>query len=144
MSYASEALIDRAALARLRNEVQAELPRLAGYFREDAVKSIAAVEEAVRSRDAAAMVRPAHTLKGESWQFGCMRLGRLAEQIEKAARRAVEERDFPDVLQDVVQLRPTFADTADALGREIIALTPVTRIAGGFGRKVTPVGFGRA
>lgn len=129
-------LIDTAKLAALRQELGSSFGRVLSYFREDGAKSIAAIEEAARARSAVALVRPAHTLKGDSLQFGAVALGRVAERIEMAARRAVEDRDFPtEMIAEVVKLRPLFDQIATALARETSAGATIRR-AVGFGRKV--------
>ncbi|WP_404712046.1 Hpt domain-containing protein [Sphingomonas sp. MMS24-J13] len=128
--------IDRARLGALRRELGNSFMRILGYFREDGVRSIDAIEDAVRQRSAVALVRPAHTLKGEALQFGALPLGLMAEKIEMAARRAVEDRVFPiDVIEYVVQLRPLFEEALRVLTRETAAISPIGR-AMGFGRKI--------
>src|SRR3546814_14331050 len=85
----------------------------------DGTKSVAAIEEAMRARDARGLVMPAHTLKSEARQFGGEKLGALAEDIEMFARACVERQTSPDeYLPRVVQLRPLFEETARALERE--------------------------
>ena len=49
---------DAPALSRLR------------YFREDGAKSLNQIEQAMRDENTIALVIPAHTLKGETRQFG--------------------------------------------------------------------------
>jgi histidine phosphotransfer protein HptB len=93
--------------------------RVLGYFREDGTKSVADIEAAMRERNSAKLVLPAHTLKGEGYQFGADRLAALAEEIEIAARHYVEIRQDPeDLLEKVVQLRPLFERTMAALEAE--------------------------
>jgi len=129
-------MIDRTKFAQVRAELGANFHRVLGYFREDGEKTITQIEEAMRDRSATALVRPAHTLKGESLQFGAEPLALTAERIEKAARRSVEARTFPeDVLHDVVTLRELFAKTLSAFDREAPPQAPMRR-AMGFGRKV--------
>lgn len=112
-------LIDWGVFARARAELGAGFVRILGYFREDGVKSVAAIETAMRARSAAGMVIPAHTLKGEARQFGAEPLGMLAERIETIARDCVESRDTPDqALSDIVALRPLFERTLAMLERE--------------------------
>jgi HPt (histidine-containing phosphotransfer) domain-containing protein len=83
------------------------------------------------------MVIPAHTLKGESRQFGAEPLARLAEQIETIARDCVEMQDTPEeALAHVVQLRPVFTRTLELLEREANPLVSRKPGGGGFGRKV--------
>ena len=79
----------------------------------------AAIEEAMRAHNAAAMVLPAHTLKGESRQFGAEPLSECAAAIEEIARQCVESRDDPsEALKLVVELRPLFQATLALLERE--------------------------
>ncbi len=132
-------LIDRAALKRLRTETGPAFARLVGYFREDAATSILAAEDAARRRDAAALIRPAHTLKGEALQFGAGPLAALAERIETDARLCVETQGAPDALMaDVPRLRPLLARTLTLLMQETAA-APAARPV--FGRRTsTPAG----
>ncbi|MFC3442448.1 Hpt domain-containing protein [Sphingobium rhizovicinum] len=145
MSYQSTDLVSWTDFARTRGELGAAFLRILGYFREDGVKSITAIEEAFRARNAAALVTPAHTLKGESAQFGAYRLSGMAEEIEMTARRCVETREGPDeLIETVVALRPCFTETMALLDRDASPLAP--RRPATFGRRVdTPAtSFGRA
>lgn len=128
--------IDRGKLDGLRQELGADFRRIFGYFREDGAKSIGAIENAVRAQSAVALVRPAHTLKGEALQFGAMQLGAMAAQVERCARRAVQDNVFPSgCIEYVVQLRPLFEEAIAMIEREIASATPIGRIFG-FGRRV--------
>lgn len=146
MSFEGSTLVDWAAYQRSRTELGAQFVRILGYFREDGVKSVAAIEAAMRAQNAAALVIPAHTLKGESRQFGAEPLGALAEVIEEIARDCVETRDTPEqALEPVAQLRPLFEQTLALLEREanpIVERRLVAAPATGFGRRAG--GFGRA
>jgi histidine phosphotransfer protein HptB len=116
-------LINWDSFAETRNLLGAQLVRILGYFREDGLKSVAAIEEAMRVGNSAALVIPAHTLKGESFQFGAEKLGELAEEIEVAARHFVEIQQSPEeLLSFVVQLRPVFEETLNALEQEFSPL----------------------
>lgn len=129
-------VIDHAILEGLRRELGANFSRILGYFREDAPKSIVAIEDAVRGRSAVALVRPAHTLKGESLQFGAIRLADMAQKIEQCARQAVEDHVFPaEVIECVIQLRPLFDEALKLLLLESAPATAARRV-GGFGRRV--------
>lgn len=129
-------LINRAAFNQARSELGSGFVRILGYFQEDGVKCVAAIEEAMRNHNATALVIPSHTLKGDSRQFGAEFLGDLAETIEVIARKCVETRDTPDeALEHVVQLRPTFDRTLAVLEREANPL--VER------RPMAPMGFGK-
>jgi HPt (histidine-containing phosphotransfer) domain-containing protein len=128
-------LIDRAVYQRARAELGASFVRLLGYLREDGVKSVRAIEAAMRAENAAAMVIPAHTLKGEARQFGALPLAELAEKIEDHARACVERRDSPNAaIRDVVALRPMFENTLELLEREANPLAQ-RRPAQAFGRR---------
>ncbi|WP_380873797.1 hypothetical protein ACFB49_43870 [Sphingomonas sp. DBB INV C78] len=143
MTSETGALVDWSVFSRARTELGAGFVRILGYFREDGVKSINAIEEAMRARNATALVIPAHTLKGESLQFGAEHLAALAEHIEKVARRCVETRSDPDeLIPDVVRLRPMFEQTLEQIDREASPLMQ-RRAAGGFGRR-SPTSFGQA
>jgi len=114
-----DGLIDWKAFGETRNLLGAGFVRILGYFLEDGTKSVAAIEEAMRLKDSAKLVMPAHTLKGEAWQFGANRLALLAEEIEVAARHYVEiQIDPSELLEKVVHLRPTFEATVSALEAE--------------------------
>ena len=148
VSYEGSTLVDWHAYGRARSELGAGFARILSYFREDGAKSVFALEEAMRANNAPAMVIPAHTLKGESRQFGAEPLGALAETIETIARDCVEAQDTPEsALEHVVRLRSLFDQTLALLEREASPLverrTSVTPGAGGFGRKA-PTQFGRA
>src|SRR3546814_14434861 len=85
----------------------ASFVRILGYFHEDGVKSVAAIEDAMRRADSAALVLPAHTLKGESHQFGAGPPALLSERIGMTARACVQSRDDPSEAHDLlVQLPP--------------------------------------
>lgn len=119
MSFEGSTLVDWSVFARARAELGAGFVRILGYFEEDGIKSVAAIETAVRAGNAAAMVIPAHTLKGEARQFGAEPLAALAERIEMIARNCVETRDTPDeVPEHAVGLRRLFEDTLALLQRE--------------------------
>jgi HPt (histidine-containing phosphotransfer) domain-containing protein len=112
-------LVDWTALARARSDLGAGFVRILGYFREDGVKSVAAIETAMRAQNAAGLVVPAHTLKSESRQFGAKPLGDLSEQIEMTARDCLESHDTPEaMLALIVRLRPLFERTLAMLERE--------------------------
>ncbi len=135
MSFEGSTLVDWAAFAQTKAELGGAFVRILGYFREDGIKSVSAIEAAMRAQNAGALVIPAHTLKGEARQFGATPLAALAEKIELIARDCVEAHDTPeDALEDVVALRPLFASTLALLERE--ANPPVERRpVQGFGRR---------
>jgi HPt (histidine-containing phosphotransfer) domain-containing protein len=136
-------LIDWNAFNRAREELGSGFVRILGYFKEDGVKSVVEIEEAIRAKNAAALVRPAHTLKGEARQFGAEPLGDLAELIEMTARSCLEMQTTPDeLIPEVVKLRPLFDQTMKLFDRETNPLVQRRAMpAAGFGRRAV---FGRA
>jgi HPt (histidine-containing phosphotransfer) domain-containing protein len=136
-------IVDWAHFEKSRTELGSGFIRILSYFKEDGVKSVEQIEQAMHDENTIALVLPAHTLKGESRQLGAEPLAKIAELIESTARFCVESRRFPDELvPEVVQLRALFNQTVDLFDKETNPLktrTPPT----GFGRKVSNQGFGR-
>ena len=127
-------IIDWPSYQRARSELGGDFVRILAYFREDGIKSVAAIEAAIRGGDAVALVIPAHTLKGEARQFGAIQLGALAELIEMTARRCIEDHQGPDALiTEVVKLRPLFERSLGLCEQEA---NPPARRGAVFGRKV--------
>lgn len=107
-----EILVDWDEYRMARTRLGASFMRILGYFREDGTQSVAAIEDAMRARDARGLVVPAQRLKDEALQFGAERLSALAEDIEMFARHCVETQDSPEeYLPHVVTLRPLFDET---------------------------------
>ena len=132
MTSETGSLVDWGVFSRARTELGAGFVRILGYFREDGVKSINAIEEAMRARNATALVIPAHTLKSEARQFGAEPLGELAEEIEVTARRSIEMRVFPDELVPAVaRLRPLYSQTMELFEKET---NPLVERRPAFGR----------
>jgi len=136
-------IVDWVHFEKSRAELGPGFIRILSYFKEDGVKSIAQIEEAMREQNTTALVLPAHTLKGESRQLGAEPLAKIAELIESTARFCVESHRFPDELvPQVVELRRLFTQTVEVFDKETNPLMRRTPSAG-FGRKVTNQGFGR-
>ena len=115
----SNAIVDWNIFSRTRAELGPGFVRILGYFREDGEKSIQKIEDAMQRRDATGLVIPAHTLKSEARQFGAEPLGELAEEIEFAARRSIEQRNFPDeLIPSVAKLRPLYLATMELFEKE--------------------------
>ena len=141
MSDASEQLVNWSEFQEIRAVLGANFVRILGYFREDGEKSVTQIEAAMHARDAAALVLPAHTMKSEARQFGAELLGQLAEEIEVAARRALESHLFPDnIVPEVAKLRPLYIRTMELLERETNPLAQRRRT---FGRGPSNQEFGR-
>jgi HPt (histidine-containing phosphotransfer) domain-containing protein len=140
-------MIDWVHFEKCRNELGPGFIRILGYYREDGAKSLAAIDQAMREQNSVALVIPAHTLKGESRQFGAEQVAKVAEKIETTARYSIEQHRFPDELvPDVVELRRMWNLTIDALDKAVNPLMSRPGSApqpGGFGRKVANQSFGR-
>jgi HPt (histidine-containing phosphotransfer) domain-containing protein len=136
------AIVDWTVFSRARSELEPGFVRILGYFREDGEKSVAKIEEAMQRRDTTGLVIPAHTLKSEARQFGAEPLGQLAEEIEFAARRAIEQRTFPDeLIPAVARLRPLYRETLELFDRES---NPLVERRPAFGKAgVSNQNFGR-
>lgn len=139
MMQGGNGVVNWTTFGQTRALIGNEFTKILGYYRDDAAKCVVAVEQAYKLRDAVSMVRPAHTLKGDSLQFGGEALGKLAEYIEHSARRCVEEHSAPDKLDaEIIQLRPLLIETLGQFERELAktaAAAPMRRTAAGFGRK---------
>jgi histidine phosphotransfer protein HptB len=136
-------IVDWVHFEKSRAELGPGFIRILSYFREDGAKSIQAIEQAMHQQETVALVIPAHTLKGESRQFGAEPLAAVAEQIEQTARFCVETHRFPDELvPEVVELRRLWNRTIELFDE---ATNPLqTRASpGGFGKKAANQGFGR-
>ena len=136
-------IVDWAHFEKSRTELGPSFIRILSYFKEDGVKSIAQIEQAMHDQNTAALVIPAHTLKGESRQLGAEPLAKMAELIESTARFCIETHRFPDELvPEVVELRRLFNQTIELFDK---ATNPLVSRSGGagFGRKANNQGFGR-
>ena len=138
-------IVDWAHFERNRAELGPGFIRILSYFREDGVKSLGQIEQAMREQNTAALVIPAHTLKGEARQLGAEPLAKVAELIESTARFCVESRRFPDELvPEVVELRRLFSETVELFDKATNPLMSRARPApAGFGRKASNQEFGR-
>lgn len=143
MSDEARDIVDWAYFEKSRTELGPGFIRILSYFKEDGVKSIGQIEQAMRDENTTALVLPAHTLKGEARQLGAEPLAKIAELIETTARFCVETHRFPDELvPQVVELRALFDQTVELFDKAtnpLVSRTPST----GFGRKVSNQGFGR-
>ncbi|QTD55695.1 Hpt domain-containing protein [Parasphingorhabdus cellanae] len=139
MAQLDSELIDWAVYSETRSSLGPDFVRILGYFREDGTQSIVKIEAAMRSKDAAQIIMPAHKLKGESMQFGAIRLAAVAELIEMTARKCVEHHEAPDeIIEQVVGLRPLFEETLPILEYESSPV--VQRQSMGFGRRSSSLG----
>lgn len=136
-------IVDWGHFEKSRSELGPGFIRIISYFKEDGVKSISQIEMAMHQQNTAALVIPAHTLKGESRQLGAEPLAAVAELIETTARFCIEAHRFPDELvPQVVELRRLFDETVQLFEK---ATNPLVSRPGStaFGRKPNNQSFGR-
>jgi len=138
-------IVDWAYFEKSRTELGPGFIKILSYFKEDGVKSIGQIEDAMREENTTALVIPAHTLKGEARQLGAEPLAKIAEFIETTARFCIESHRFPDELvPQVVELRKLFDETIELFEKATNPLVSRAPAPGGFGRKqVSNQGFGR-
>ena len=138
-------IVDWVYFEKTRAELGSGFIRILGYYHEDGAKSVAQIEAAMREQNTVALVIPAHTLKGESRQFGAEPLAEIAEKIEQVARSCIETHRFPDELvPEVVELRRMFNATIEMFDKAVNPLqTRAPPAPGGFGKKIANQGFGR-
>ena len=77
----------------------------------DASVQLEAMQAAASSGDAAALVRPAHSLKSSSANVGAMALADICRALEAAAQTG----DVPDAQEQVADCDRAFADARAAL-----------------------------
>jgi histidine phosphotransfer protein HptB len=115
----SDAIVDMEQFAQCRTKLGKNFIRFLGYFREDGSKSVAIIEEAMRTSSAIGMIEPAQSIKSEAFDLGAVKLAKVAEQIEFEARDRVEWRQSPDdMIEPVIALRKIFLDTVAILEQE--------------------------
>ena len=130
----SSGIVDWIYFEKSRAELGPGFIRILGYFREDGEKSVAKIEQAMHEHNSVDLVIPAHTLKGESRQFGAEPLAEVAERIENVARSCIETHRFPDeLIPDVVELRRMFNLTVEMFDK---ATNPLMT-------RAQPASFGR-
>jgi hypothetical protein len=123
ITQTSDVVIDWARFAQARSQLGSNFVRVIGYFREDGVKSVNAIEDGMRALNPVAMVGPADLLKMDAMQIGALSVAELAEDVEFAARDCIEWHQSPEALiENVVQLRVALEGTLEQLDREVSPL----------------------
>ena len=82
-------VLDEAVLAELSASVQGDrafVVELINAYLADGPEHVDAIEAAIAADDAAALVRPAHTLKSSSATVGAQRLAAASRELEMAGR----------------------------------------------------------
>jgi HPt (histidine-containing phosphotransfer) domain-containing protein len=108
-------ILDEATLADVRASVADDAEFVADLVRtylSDGPTHLAGIADAVAADDAAALVRPAHTLKSSSATIGAMRISARARRIEMAARAGTID---AATREDAAQLGDDWGATTAAL-----------------------------
>jgi histidine phosphotransfer protein HptB len=111
-------ILDDSTLAELLASVDGDtefVVQLIETYLADAPQQLSAIDAAAASGDAAALVRPAHTLKSSSATVGAQRLAGLSRRLETAGRSGTLAGE--STRDDLAALPAEWAATADALGR---------------------------
>jgi histidine phosphotransfer protein HptB len=120
MGQTQEAIVDWERFAQARATLGVNFLRVIGYFSDDGAKSVAAIEDALRTRNAIGMIGPADLLKSDAMQIGALSVAEIAEDIEFGARDCVEWRQSPEILlEPVMQLRALFEDSVQQFDKEV-------------------------
>jgi HPt (histidine-containing phosphotransfer) domain-containing protein len=106
--------IDRAvfdALVDMTGGDVAFVDELVDTYLDDGREQLAALQAAVATSDVTALVRPAHSLKTNSFNVGAMALGRLCQDLEQRARTG----PLDDAAARVASIAASFNRVRDAL-----------------------------
>jgi HPt (histidine-containing phosphotransfer) domain-containing protein len=109
-------ILDQSVLAELRESVGDDeefIADLVATYVSEGEGHLSAMDAAADAADAAAIIRPAHTLKSSSAALGAMRLSQIAREIEMAGRAG----DAADLSTRVADARAAW----DATLREMTA-----------------------
>ena len=102
-------------LASLGSRGEAMVPRLIAGFGAEAPKLLATARAALEARDAEALRRAAHTLKGNALNFGLVALSEAARDLEYCARDSTSDSDL-DAAGDLLnQVEDRFGEAQAAL-----------------------------
>jgi FOG: HPt domain len=119
-------ILDEATLSELKASVDGDaafVVELIETYLADSPIQIAEIDKAITADDAAALIRPAHTLKSSSATVGAQRLATRSRRLEEAGRSGSIDDDA--TRNEVKALHTDWQAAADALRRWI---------AGGVGR----------
>ena len=74
------------ALLKMTGDDQAFVDDLVDTYLEDGVEQLSALDAAVDAGDAAALTRPAHSMKSSSLGVGALQLGQVCRELEELGR----------------------------------------------------------
>ncbi|HEX3427536.1 MAG TPA: Hpt domain-containing protein [Candidatus Limnocylindrales bacterium] len=110
----TETPIDRGVFEALVEMTGGEMEfvdELVDTYLDDGRQQIDALREALATGDAAALVRPAHSLKSNSLNVGALGLGGLCRELEESARSGA----VPDAADRVDAIEQGFSGVRTAL-----------------------------
>ena len=113
MNVDGEPILDNGVIDELRASVGGDdefIADLVETYLSEGATNLEGMVAAAAALDAAAVVRPAHTLKSSSASLGAMRLSAICRAIEEAARAA----EVGSLREDVELARTTWAATTSA------------------------------
>ena len=116
MQHPDLPIVDDGVLAELLSSTgddPAFVRELLETYLAETPEQLQAISDAIEADDAAALVRPAHTLKSSSATLGAMRLSALGRELEMAGRSGSLAPDLRETRDGAAE---TWASTADALG----------------------------
>ena len=82
-------------------------------YLQDTPQRLAELEQALARQDAASLVRPAHSIKGSSGNFGAHRFAKLAEDIEQQGKAG----DLAAAVATYPTLQSEYARVTEVLNR---------------------------
>lgn len=105
-----------AELRRMSADSPGFLPQLVGIFKANAPARVAAIRDAIASRDGAALEHTAHTLRSNCSMLGAMRMAEYCRQLEALAAEA----DF----DGAAALWPSVEEEFERVRAEVDVLCP--------------------
>lgn len=114
-----DSILDPESVENARSVLKADYPAMVRIFVQNSCERFEEIQAALKTRDALAIVRPAHTLKSTSRQMGALVMGNTAMRIEAAAKELSQQnpatQDFSAIEADMKLLEAQMADVQTAL-----------------------------
>ncbi len=93
-------LLDKEAMENARSILKDKYPEMVDIFIKNSWERLEEIDKSFESTETEILKRAAHTLKSTSRQMGAMRLGHLAERLEKCAKEG-DTNDVPNKLEEL-------------------------------------------
>ncbi|HET7520217.1 MAG TPA: Hpt domain-containing protein [Candidatus Limnocylindria bacterium] len=101
--HADQPILETGVLAELLESTGDDVEfvrELLDTYLAETPEHMAAIRQAIEADDAAALVRPAHTLKSSSATLGAMRMSAIGRELEMAGRSGSLEAEAHGMLPD--------------------------------------------